>query len=509
MRQGSPHPLSSFGVPLLFALSLAAIFVLAITQVTSYDTWVHLALGRWMSEHGALPRTNLLSHTMPDRPTLTHQWLFQYLLYQGWELMGPRGVILTKAVVVAGAFALALATARRKGAGPVVTCLCVVVAASAARFRFTLRPQVVAFLLLATYLYLLERGRAGKGRALLVLLPLQVLWGNLHGSAVLGIGIAVGFAAAESVRRLLVADAPDRRALATLWVVALLLVPASLLNPHGAGLLSMPFAHAGAQSASGLKEFLRDRASVKLAELSGEHVFFAALAAAGVATLWASVRRRDVAETGLVLGLMVLAARSERFIGIFAVAAAPIIARNVTESLGWLRAQERGRCVAGASLVLLLAWLGARHSSAAMPFGLTVRTTSLPETELAFVDAEFPKARIYNEFEHGGYIAWASGRPVFLDSRGVLAYDAAFLRRYVSLWTTPDPSLDWLAEYGVTVALVWRPPVRGLFEADRHWRLATRGPVCAVYVRVPEEARRAALSAGGMQADAAGKHPHR
>jgi hypothetical protein len=423
--------------------------------------------------------------------------------------MGPGGVILVKAAVVTGAFALALATARRKGAGPVITCLCLVVAASAARFRFTLRPQVLAFLLLATYLYLLERWRAGKVRALLLLLPLQVLWANLHGSAVLGVGVAIGFAAAESLRRLLVSGAPDRRALATLWIVALLLVPASLLNPHGAGLLSMPFSHAGTQSVSGLKEFLRDRASVKLAELPGEHVFFAALAAAGLATLWASVRRRDLTEAVLVLGLMVLAARSERFIGIFALAAAPIIARNATESLRWLRVQERGRCVAGGSLVLLLAWLGVRNSSGLMPFGLTVRTQRLPVAELAFIDAEFPKARIYNEFEHGGYIAWASGRPVFLDSRGVLAYDADLLRRYVSLWTTPNPSLDWLAEYDVTVALVGRQPVKQLFEADRHWRLATRGPVCAVYVRVPEEARRAAPSAGEVQTGTAREHVHR
>ncbi len=161
---------------LLYALALLLVAVLAMGKVTSYDTWVHLSLGRWMAENGAIPDTNLLSHTMPDRPTITHQWLFQCALYHGWTTLGAGAMVLLKALAVAGAFALALATARRKGADPATACLVIVLAAAAARFRFTLRPQVAAFLLMALYLYICERWRRGDVRSLLWLLPAQALW---------------------------------------------------------------------------------------------------------------------------------------------------------------------------------------------------------------------------------------------------------------------------------------------------------------------------------------------
>ncbi|NQT85522.1 hypothetical protein HQ560_02080 [bacterium] len=98
------------------------------------------------------------------------------------------------------------------------------------------------------------------------------------------------------------------------------------------------------------------------------------------------------------------------------------------------------------------------------------------------VQERYPLGKLYNEFEHGGYIAWTARRPVFIDSRGVLAYDPEHVARVVSLWTTEAPSLDGL---DASVALVGRERVRRLFEADPRWRGVARTPVCWVYVTVP------------------------
>ena len=488
-------------------LVVAIVFASAVTRVTSYDTWVHLSLGRWMAENGRIPRTNLLSYTEPERPVVDHQWLFQAGLYGLWRVAGIGGATLAKAAVAAAAFGFVLATARRKGAGVFVACLVTLLAAGAARFRFTLRPDVAGLLLLGVYLYLLERWRHGRVRGILWLLPLQVLWANLHGSSVLGWGLALAYAAAESLRTVLhgrlptadgrlksaVEDRKSKIALAGLWCVAVALVSLTLLNPFGMRVLELPFGLAEAHAASGLKELHEERASLAWADLAGRHLPFAILAALGAATLIGSALRKDVTEVGIFLGFLGVALSSARFIGVFAVAAAPIVARNLWVMAGAVasrRAPRRG--VLGRGLLLSAAaalalvgvgWLGIHRTRQELPWGLGLAEGLFPEAEAAFVQARYPTGNLFNEFEHGGYISWRTRRPVFLDSRGLLAYDARLLQDYVAAWTSRERWTEVTERYGVAVAMVARPELQRMFRTGGGWALAFQGPVCGVFVR--------------------------
>ncbi len=480
-------------------LTLALSFGLAVTKVSSYDTWVHLSLGRWMSENGRLPHANLLSHTQPDRPTHDHQWLFQAGLYGVWRVAGIDGATLVKAAIVAAAFAFALAAARRKGADIVVAAAVVIVAVGAARFRFTLRPQVVGLLLTGIYLFLLERGRGGGCRCLLILLPLQVLWANIHGSAILGCALVAAYAAAESLKRhprFQIADSRLKPAIGNrqsamlwLWAIALALLPLTLLNPHGAGILSLPFTHAAKQVTSGLKELLQDRASIAWADLGARHLCFTILAAIGLLSLVGSVLRRDITEVGLFAGTLAAALYSERFVDLFAIAAAPIAARNLTRIFDApLRRLTRPLLASlGTAAVIGLALLGKACSDRDTPFGLGLAEGLFPEQEIAVIEEHHPAGNLFNEFEHGGYIYWRTRRPVFLDSRGELAYDMAFLWDYVqAVWKESASLPRWrelVERYGLRIALVARPPLQAVLRSDDRWQQVFQGPVGAVFVR--------------------------
>ncbi|MBM4031148.1 MAG: hypothetical protein FJ291_05115 [Planctomycetes bacterium] len=494
---GTPHsPLRI----LLAGLALALCFGLAVTKASSYDTWVHLSLGRWMAEHRRQPLHNELSYTQPERPTPDHQWLFQAGLYQLWRLAGIDGATLVKAGIVAAAFGLALATARRKGADLAVAAVVVVLAAGAARFRFTLRPQVVALLLASVYLWLLERWRGGGSRGLLLLLPLQVLWANVHGSALIGCGLAIGYAAAESIRHHfgfrisdfgLKSGIGNRKSeMVWLWLAALALIPLTMLNPHGAGVLSLPFTHAAKQVSWGLKELLQDRAAVAWADIGGRHVCFAILAAIGAASLVGSLVRRDVTELGLFAGTLAAAAYSERFIDLFALASAPVAARNLTALLRKPLAGIAPHILAclGTVAMLGIAALAKVSSDRDVPFGLGVAEGLFPEQELAFIQAHYPTGNLFNEFEHGGYICWRTRRAVFLDSRGELAYDMAFIRTYVDAWESRERWRELVERYDLAVALVARRPLQAVVRADGQWEQVLQGPVCAVFIRKPSTA---------------------
>lgn len=483
-------------------LVLVAVLValVATTKVTSYDTWVHLSLGRWMSEHGTVVRANLLSHTMPERPVVDHPWLFQCGLYQLWRLVGIPGLVVAKALVVGAAFAVVAATALRKGARPTATVVVALLAAYAARSRFTLRPQVVSFLLLAVYLYALERWRqTGRWRGLVVLVPVQVVWANVHGSAVVGVALPFAYGLAEALRAALAATGlkvqPGPRkgteAVAPLCLSVLLFV-CSVWTPYGRDVLFEPFLLTHAQAVSGLKPFLLDRASLPWSELLGGHAFFAVLALLGLVTLLGTLIRKDVTEAGLFAGLLVVAFHSQRFVGLFAIGAAPIVARNVSDAaMAWLkrpRPPVRGgrwavaKPVAAALVLLALMELGWRGLRGEQPTGWWPPRDYLPEQEVAWVQEHAPEGNLFNEWEHGGFIAWRTGRPVFLDSRGLLAYDPELVRAYMASWTSGAALAELTERYGLRVALVAREPLVAQFRASGRWTEAHRGPVCSVFV---------------------------
>src|SRR5690349_4150504 len=50
--------------------------LLAFRRIEEPDTWWHLAVGRWIAEHHAVPRTEPLSWTLGGTPWINIPWLF-------------------------------------------------------------------------------------------------------------------------------------------------------------------------------------------------------------------------------------------------------------------------------------------------------------------------------------------------------------------------------------------------------------------------------------------------
>src|SRR3989442_8981210 len=75
------------------AVALAAAF--ALRRLDNTDTWWHLAAGRWIAEHHAVPRTDTFSYTVPQHPWTDLQWLFDVALYELHRAGGPTLLVLT------------------------------------------------------------------------------------------------------------------------------------------------------------------------------------------------------------------------------------------------------------------------------------------------------------------------------------------------------------------------------------------------------------------------------
>jgi hypothetical protein len=164
------------------------------------DTWLTLMAGREVIENG-LPHTEHLTILGEGRTWTDQQWLAQVVFYAAHGLAGMRAVVLLGIGFVLLALGLAFATARAGGASSRSTFLVGLFAILAGPWGWTLRAQTAALACFAAALWLLvDAARNGPRRRTLLVLPLLVLWANLHGSVVLGAGLTMLLGLVELVR---------------------------------------------------------------------------------------------------------------------------------------------------------------------------------------------------------------------------------------------------------------------------------------------------------------------
>jgi hypothetical protein len=205
-------------------------------RVLYSDTYTGLTAGRLIFEHG-LPLRDTLTVAAQGRPWVDQQWLAHLTMYGAWRLGGYPLLGIISAVAAAGALTLLFSVLRFLGASSVwafgVTGGCFV----AADLNFQTRAQTFAYPLFVLLLAVLvhERHQSGIRVRLLAVWPLLLLWGNVHGSVLLGDAVCLLFGGIEIARH---ARSHDFSLVARYAGFVGGACCCSLITPYGATLLS-------------------------------------------------------------------------------------------------------------------------------------------------------------------------------------------------------------------------------------------------------------------------------
>lgn len=205
----------------------------------NYDTWWHLAGGRWIVDHGYVAKTDPFSFTMRGQEWVMHEWGWDVVLYLVYRFGGPLGALVLKAFVAGLVYTAMFYLAIRRGASTPVALLATLLCSQAMLIWMNERPQVMQPLFVLCALHLMHSFRQGKQRALLWYPVLMVLWVNTHGSFPFGLVLFVLFALCELLR---VQTLGLRRALPVLVtrpslylaIILLAAILACFINPQGA-----------------------------------------------------------------------------------------------------------------------------------------------------------------------------------------------------------------------------------------------------------------------------------
>jgi hypothetical protein len=435
------------------------------------DTWSHVATGEWIIAHGAVPRADPFSHSMPGAPWIAHEWLSEVILAFAFRLGGWSGVaLLTGAAAAAAALVVGLTAARELRGAPLVAV--VAIGLSLVTENLLARPHVLALPIAAAWSAALivarDRGRAPP----LGLAALMTAWANLHGGFIFGL-LLIGPFALEAATA---APAGARFEAARGWATfALAALAAALINPYGGEALMLPFRLMAVENLSRIGEWRpQDFGHVGTMEL-------ALLALLGLA-LTRPFRMPPI-RAALLVALVAMALEHARHQVLLGILAPMLLAGPIAAALGAGRVGEERRRVARIAFAATLAAalvIGAMRLIAPIE---PADGATAPISALSAVPPDLRRRPVLNDYAFGGYLIFEHVRP-FIDAR-VELYGDPMLSLYAKLERGDREALETTLE---RYAIRWTifPPLSPIVAAlDRApgWRRLHSDATAVVQVR--------------------------
>jgi hypothetical protein len=173
------------GILVVAVSAFAVVLLTHLRTALASDGWMALLSGRVVA-HG-LPSHDTLTIWAHGRDWVDQQWLAQLALYGLDRLGGLPLVLLVHAALVSAGLGGAAALALRLGASArSATWIALPVLIAYWPEAVIMRPQSFAYPLFVAVLWLLVDELRAPSRRVYLVLPLLVLWANLHGSVVVG-----------------------------------------------------------------------------------------------------------------------------------------------------------------------------------------------------------------------------------------------------------------------------------------------------------------------------------
>jgi hypothetical protein len=468
--------------PLWIALAVfARLLFQPLALLNDPDTYLHIAAGRWMWVHMAVPTVDPFSHSMPGAPWVPGEWLAEAILAGIYGWASWTGIVIVSAACVAVALAL-LCRFLIPRTGP-LPALVMTLAGAALVFPHTVaRAHVLAMPLLmvwsASLVAARDRGTAPRWG----LVPVMVLWANLHASFLFGIGLA-GWLGAEAVW-----ESQRRWESGRRWgcFVAAAVV-AGMMTPSGVTAFLQPLR---LMAMPALQTSFGEWLPPSLADFPALELWILAAIGAGFAL---PVRLRWP-RLALLLLLVHMALRHVRHADLLGLVGPLLLAGGLGATLGrynpicaelplWRAAARLAGPVRGPALAVTLALAGA----VAFPVIAHPITRSddkaTPASAVAAARGLGLAGPVFNGEAFGGYLAFA-GVPDFIDGR-IEMFGNDFLAADVAAESGDEGALSrLLARYGITWTLL-APEAGAVAVLDRMpgWRRVYADPYAVIHVR--------------------------
>lgn len=406
---------------------MAIIGVFLVRQVSEYDVWFHLALGKEILRNG-LPATDRFTLLGMGRPLHDSQWLFQVLLTAGYRIAGFWWLEAVQVILWGMAFWFTYRSTR-KWTSPLGAWMLLLVTAIACEERFTIRPEIVTYVMVAVFSWRLQQGKYRSWFDIALLAGLQVIWANSHGVFVIGpflVGCYLVAAIIEGIRGEGYTEA------CSLGIAAGAVTAGCLMTPYGWKSLQFAwllFTEVGPKASPVLKS-IGEMESPFLASSLSSIAFWCYLTliilllVTWLGMLLKQRRELSLARTLVAFALLAISMTARRNLPLFALVAAPLVAENLS-----LLGTDRLRRICGALAVAVMVTIGLvwsprpafQYLRTEIPyrFGVGMSSDYAPLELPAFLDRIGFAGQVFNSHSLGGFYGYYGfpDRIPFYDAR--------------------------------------------------------------------------------------------
>jgi len=465
-------------------------FLFASRPLSDGDFWWHLKTGEYIVHNFSIPRIDFYSFTNPGKHWVAHEWLSEVIFYLIYSRLGFNTLIFIFTVLIVLAFWVVF---RRSQAHPFIKGVAVLLSVWSILPTIGVRPRTFTLLFAAIYLAVLHQFvREKPAKAVWWLVPVMVVWVNLHAGYLIGL-VLIGFAIVGVVLDAWFDGQPPRSqwpCLKTLVLVFIACLIAVNLNPQGPRIFIFPFEFffSPVQQDQVIDWLSPDFHQKDLLPLLS-------LILLTIAALALSPKRVRPRELLLFLFVLYATLKSNRHMAILSLVAGPMLAEY---GQYWLETTRFGKTFEPApaasstrrqlifNLILMVPLVACLIKLKSVIYSPpTQERVGVPLNAVAFIKQNGITGNTFTDPNiWGGYLIWETpSNPVYIDGR-IDMYGDEFVSEFLGIIYGEKRWQEPFDRYGVRVAIVSQKSVLRLqLEQSPQWQQVYSDEMAVVFQR--------------------------
>ncbi len=438
-------------------------FLLFLYPVSDADLGWHLRCGQFFWENKQIFQGNQFSFLLPDYQWINHSWLFDVIEYPLYELGGFTLLSLVGSILLLTSVWLVIPSSLRKQYS--IFSLIPLVLFTTPLLNTGFKSMYISFLLTALVWKLLYEYTASKQDRYVFLLPLLfLLWANLHGQFMVGLGI-VGLYALGHTIKIKHQTSVDKK----LWLAIGLSILATLITPYGFKLYENTVLHLQSPLAQFIMEWQPWEYTSPLMIL-----FYCYCAWLGWYMF--KYRKTSLGEVLVLLALSVLAIKARRMIPFFILLSLPVFLASL-EGLKkqyahvWQLVIYAFIGILGFYVILQPNWRNSFHQSWDTYCASEIQCS---EALIQFLKTQQIKGKIFNAYRLGSHLIYRyPEEKVFIDGRMTVWQDSrgwAPINDYTTIVYAGNGSRELFYDHNFDYVIINRQyPLATILQETERW----------------------------------------
>ncbi len=496
--------ISSFLIPsivdiIFISLFLYLSFSAGKSLLNDVDTGYHIRAGEYIIDTLSVPKHDMFSFHTPALPWTAHEWLSEVIMATVHRSFGLTGIVIFFSFIISLVYYLLFKILREHNDNIVIVAFLVILVLTSSKIHWLARPHIFSLLLMLIWYYLLDKYQYNHKNYLYLFPPIMLLWVNLHGGFLAGF-ILLGIYLFGNLVKLITSEGEERdnykKKVRLLGLITGICLFVSLINPYGYHILLFPFNLVS-------NKFIMDNVTEFFSpNFHSFHVKpFEFILLFIIVVLVFSRVRLNIIELAMILLFTHMSLYSVRYIPLFCIISAPILAKQLqaildesngrlakfikkrSDNITKIDTATKGYLWPAAAVILVIFFV----KTGKIEFQFDEEKK--PVAAVEFMKKEHLQGNMFDNDEFGDYIiysAWPEYK-VFFDGRSDM-YGADMVKEYTKVSRIKPGWDEVLKKYNIKWIIYNANSALSLFLMERGDRtLIYADKVANIFVKdIPE-----------------------